>query len=262
VGCSAARDGTPRTCARQWYDDARSDYVCLVDATPLEIRKWRSARLRVLVDEICKPREGCNPNRLHAYLTTLARRESDMRPESVHRLPGDREANARAWRRLAHRYVDSPAYGEPDRWGVGRGYYGQNAAVWLATWDAAAVPEVLCGEVEATLVHLRAARRRWRRLASGVMCDERAHHGTAIDSDGEARPSWYDISLVNSGSDACPDAEQRSFVRRAASRGLDAYGAVTLRSFGRVIPASEQDAFAQRMRERMDELHTQPQRTP
>src|SRR5690606_38729180 len=115
------------------------------------------------------------------------------RPWKAHRLAADVDANARAWSRYAARYQDNPAAGNASRWMAGRGYFGANAAAVLHVWDATAIPEALCGEVEATLTHLRTARKRWRQLAAGVTCGGREHHGTA--KGGAA--SWYDVSLAN-----------------------------------------------------------------
>jgi hypothetical protein len=212
--------------------------------------------LRVLVDAVCSRRDDCDPVALHAYLTTLAMRETTLRPWKMSRLPADVAANALAWRRYADLYRDNPAAGDATRWLAGRGYYGQNAAAVLHVWDATAIPEALCGEVEATLTHLRTARKRWRQLADGVTCDGAAgeHHGTA--ENGGA--SWYDVSLANSGSDPCPGesgqrlAVREGFARRARSRGLAPYGRVTLAMLGRDVPREEQARFASDVRRRMD----------
>ena len=253
--CTAAPDGTPRVCTREWWVDGSEAHVCVSRAPRRGVQQWRSDRLRVLVDAICQRRDGCDPEQLHDYLAVLALRESSWRPYVVHRLEGDREAALVSWRRMADHYVDSPAHGEPQRW-VSRGYFGQNPALLLERWDATAVPEVLCGEVESTLVHLRVARDRLRRLERGVTCDGEEHHGTADDHG----PSWYDVSRANAGSDACPGkaghalAVRRSFETRALARGLDPYGAVHSAMLGREVDRAEQDAFARRVRASMDAL--------
>lgn len=257
--CPSRADGTPRTCVREWWVPGSSERVCIAAVPSKKVQRWRAARLRVLVDEICKRHDGCNPVALHDYLAVLAKRESSWRPHAVHRLSGDVEANHVAWKRNAATYINSPAHDEPWRW-QGYGYYGQNSAYLLAEWDATAVPEVLCGEVEATLVHLRTARERWRRLTAGVTCNGEPHHGTAT-GDG---PSWYDVSLANSGSDPCPGISghrlsvRQHFERSAESRGLDPYGRVTLRMLGRDVPRDEQDDFARHIRAEMDRLHPSP----
>lgn len=251
--CPSAPDGTRSSCVQDWFGDS-GGHVCVVGYPSAETRRWRAARLRVLVDEICEPRAGCDPAALHGYLSAIILRESTWRPYKAHRLSADLEANARAWAKYADRYRHSPAAGEPARWAAGRGYYGQNAAALLHVWDPTEIPEALCGEVEATLVHLRTARRRLRRLKNGVTCGGKLHHGTAK----AGGPSWYDVSLTNSGSDPCPGVvgsrldSRRGFERRARSQGVRPYGAVTLRMLGREVPRSEQAAFASRVRRKMD----------
>lgn len=256
MACPARNDWTPRVCVREWWVPDSREHVCITGVPERSVQRWRANRLRVIVDAVCKRSDGCDPEQLHDYLAVLALRESSWRPYAVHRLAGDVAANARAWERVSETYKSSPAYDEPWRWQVGRGYFGQNAAYLLEQWDASAVPEVLCGEVEATLVHLRTARERWRRLAAGVTCDGDEHHGTASSG----RPSWYDISLVNSGSDACPGSAsiRAGFERRAESRGLDPYGRVTLAMLGRDVSRAEQDAFAARLRAEMDRHYPAP----
>lgn len=258
--CPVAPDGTPLRCVEDWFAGSGS-HVCVADYPTRAVREWRAARLRVLVDAVCSRRDGCDPAALHAYLATLAMRETTLRPWKMSRLPADVAANALAWRRYADLYRDNPAAGDPARWMAGRGYFGQNAAAVLHVWDANAIPEALCGEVEATLTHLRTARKRWRQLADGVTCDGAAgaHHGTAENGE----PSWYDVSLANSGSDPCPGenghraAVREGFVRRATSRGLAPYGRVTLAMLGQDVPRDEQARFASDVRRKMDAVSLQ-----
>lgn len=258
--CSPAHDGMARVCAPEWWVSNSTRRVCVVPEPTEQTQAWRAARLRVLVDEICKLDHGCDPTQLHAYLSVLAQRESSWRPYVVHRLGADRRANKRAWSKLSTTYVDSSAYDEPRRWSVGLGYFGANPTYHLARWDATAEPETLCGEVEATLVHLRVARDRWRRLSNGVACDGGEHFGT--DHDGQS--SWYDISQSNSGSNACPGTSGRGldlrlgFEHRAEKAGLNPYGPVSLPMLGVDVSTATQDQFAEMMRERMDRLHPRP----
>lgn len=255
--CPRTPDGSAMSCVRPWWREAATEgeRVCVVGFPTRDVQEWRAARLRVLVDEICKRSDGCDPEALHDYLAVLALRESTWRPYKAHRLEADLDANRRAWLRYANRYVDSPAAGDPARWAAGRGLYGQNPAALLHVWDASEIPEALCGEVEATLVHLRTARDRWRRLERGVICGGREHHGT-----GGGKPSWYDLSLVNSGSEACPATSGRAltvregFVDRAHARGLNPYGAVTLRMLGRPVSRDEQTKFSSDVRRKMDAI--------
>lgn len=257
--CPAAPDGMARVCALAWWDAGSTERVCVSRPPSKRVRQWRADRLRVLVDEICKPSKGCSPSKLHAYLSTIIQRESAWRPYAAHRLAGDERAASVAWRKMADVYADSPAHDEPWRW-RGLGYYGQNSPYLLRRWDATAVPEVLCGEVEATLVHLRVARDRLEQLERGVTCGGQEHHGTADDHG----PSWYDVSLSNSGSDPCPGSSghrldvREGFERRARSRGLNPYGNVTRAMLGAPVPVAEQDDFARRVRDRMDSEHPSP----
>lgn len=258
--CSPAPDGTPRTCSRLWYLSDSIEYGCLLAFPTRAVQAWRSDRLRVIVDSICNVRDGCDPEALHDYLVTLAMRETSLRPYKVHRLSEDVAANKLAWSRYSDRYAGNPAAGDARRWSVGRGYFGQNAAGWLWRWDVLAPPETLCGEVESVLVHLRAARERWDRLDAGVTCDGDEHHGTSRSGE----PSWYDVSLVNSGSEVCPATEGRplavreGFESRARGQGLAPYGTVTREMLGRDVARERQTEFAATVRARMDRLHPSP----
>lgn len=261
--CSPAPDGTPRTCSRFWYLSESVEFGCMLAFPTKAVQRWRSDRLRVIVDAVCEPTDGCDPVALHSYLAVLVMRETTWRPYKVHRLSGDVDANKLAWSRHSDRYAGNPAAGNPVRWSVGRGYFGQNAAGWLWRWDVLAPPETLCGEVEAVLVHLRAARERWHKLDRGVTgCepDGLLHHGTSHDGD----PSWYDVSLVNSGSEACPATDgtplavREGFEQRARSRGLNPYATVTSAMLGRDVARGVQDAFAANVRARMNRLHPKP----
>jgi hypothetical protein len=258
--CSAARDGTLRVCTPEWWVEGSTRRVCVAAEPDEATQAWRSARLRVLVDELCNLDNGCDSRQLHAYLSVLIQRESSWQPHAVHRLRADRRANVKAWTKLSATYVGSPAHDEPSRWSAGLGYFGANPAYQLARWDATAEPETLCGEVEAVLVHLRAARDRWRRLDGGVNCEGVEHHGTDYDG----RPSWYDISQANSGSNACPAEDgraldvRRGFEQRSEKAELDPYGPVSLSMLGNDVAKGSQDAFAEAMRERMDRLHPGP----
>lgn len=245
--CSPMPDGTKRRCRQRTRRHGAVELVCVPEVPSREIQSWRRARLRTIVESICDPRKGCRPNDLMNYLTILADRETSRRPWKRHRMDVDRESASQAWTNNKHRYADSPAVDEPWRWATGLGYYGQNPALWLWRWDEQAEPETLCGEVESTLVHLRGARQRWRLLTAGVACDGEEFHGS---SEGGA-PSWYDISLVNSGSEACPAQpgdgrrwrQRRSFERRAERFGLDPYAPVSLKMLGTPVAQGKQAEF-------------------
>lgn len=252
--CSPAMDGTDRVCRTPWFADVK---MCLAKFPSRDVQRWRKARMRVLVDEICKPRDGCKPEQLADYLETLIGRESSWRPYKLVRLGEDVEASAKAWAGKASLvYAGNPTVDEPWRWTEARGYFSQNTTYWLWRWDPMAPPEALCGEVEATIAHLRGARGRLRQLESGVTCGGELHSGTA---EGNSSPSWYSVSLVNSGNETCPAKSgkrlrvREHFERSARSRGLDPHGAVTRAMLGETVAVEEQAAFAARVRRKMDE---------
>jgi hypothetical protein len=257
--CSSAPDGTARVCSRLWHISGSIEHGCLLAFPTRDVQRWRSDRLRVIVDAVCRPAGGCDPVALHGYLGTLIMRETTWRPYKVHRLSADVDANKLAWSRYSERYIGNRAAGDATRWSVGRGYFGMNAAGWLWRWDVLAPPETLCGEVESVLVHLRAARERWHRLDAGVRCDDVEHHGTGVDG-----VSWYDVSLVNSGSEACPATDgtplavREGFEKRARSRGLSPYSTVSLTMLGRDVTRERQAEFAATVRARMDRQHPHP----
>ncbi len=243
-------------CVRPWWAETDEAKVCARRNPDRDERRWRSDRLRVFVDHVCRRAAGCEPNDMHAYLRVLALRESTWRPYKRHRLNPDLEANAEAWAESGERFAGNPAQ-DPARWSTGLGYYGQIPALALPLWDRLAPPETLCGEVESSEVHLRAARSAVRKIRRGVDCDkdgERDFFGTACVDGEPCEPSWYDASRVNSGS-LCPgDREHRErFEKRARSVGLDAWAPVGS-GLGRALPVEEQDAIAEQLRARMESV--------
>jgi hypothetical protein len=241
-----------------WWAETIEAKVCARSMPGPAQRRWRVERLSVYVEHVCKRSAGCSPAKLLGYLHVLAGRESSMRPWKRSRLNPDIEANSAAWTKHRDKFTSNPAAANPDRWMTGLGYYGQNAALWLPRWDAAAPPEVLCGEVESSEAHLRSARDNLRRLERGADCDkdgEPDYWGSACDLPGQCRPSWYDVSRTNSGT-VCPgDAEDREdFVRRARGVGLDPWAPVERAELGDAIPREGQDEVAADLRARMDAL--------
>lgn len=97
------------------------------------------------------------------------------------------------------------------------------------------------------MVHLRSARDRVRLLERGVLCDGVTYHGSACADSGGC-PSWYDVSRVNAGSDACPSAESRAQFEARAHSKLDLDQRVTEPMLGHDVPRSEQDVWAEQMR--------------
>lgn len=250
--CTSDRECTDGSeCVTPWWAVTGTETkVCARPMPGLDERRWRSARIRVYVDHVCRRADGCEPNDLHAYIRVLALRESTWRPWKRHRLTPDLEAAQRAWERSGNLFYGNPAAADPDRWGSGVGLLGQIPAHWLQRWDPMAPPETLCGEVEAVEAHLRAGREAVRKIVSGVQCDGRTFTGTA-----EGRPSWYDVSRVNSGS-LCPGSleHQEAFAARARRVGLDPWAPVTAADLGDPIPRDQQDAVAAGIRVRMDAL--------
>ena len=273
--CTPMPDGTPRQC-RQRKVDGVPELVCVPGVPGEKIKRWRRARLRTIVESICETRNGCRPGELTDYLTVMVDRETSRRPWKRHRLDVDTEAAAKAWKQHAIRYEDSPAADEPWRWATGLGYFGQNPALWLWRWDDSAEPETLCGEVESVLVHLRGARQRWKHVHGIFACGEDAQlfAGTSTagvlaartDSHDWGHPSWYDVSQVNSGSEACPaqpgDGKRwevrQSFARRMKRYGRDAYAPITLAMLGKPVSAEDQDAFVAELYTKLDKEHPTP----
>ena len=182
----------------------------------------------------------------------LALRESTWRPWKRSRLAPDLRANQIAWAKHRERFAANPARSDPDRWSTGLGYYSQIPALWLPRWDASAPPETLCGEVESTEAHLRAARDQIRKIASGsITCNGEPFTGTARDGG----PSWYDASRVNSGS-LCPgsDDERLTFESRAEKVGLDPWAPIAVAQLGVEIPREDQDRAAAELRARMESV--------
>lgn len=251
--CPDMSDGTPRVCRRP-YKEPEGAYACYPNYSPPAVRRWREARLTELAASV----GSSNDEDLALYLLVIAGRETSLRPWKRHRLRGDVDSASSSWKRRSDVFADSPAHDEPERWREGLGLYGQNPALWVDKWDASAEPEVLCGEVESTLVHLRAARRRWAQLDAGIVCDGEEFHGT-----GElGAPSWYDLSLVNSGSRRCPAqlgdgqpyAKRLDFEARCERAGLDPYAAVALSDLGEPVDFNEQEQFAASVYERLDAI--------
>lgn len=250
--CQTTNDCTDgaRCIAPWWAETGTETKVCARPMPHRSERRWRSDRIRVYVDHVCRRSDGCEPNDLHAYIRVMALRESTWRPWKRHRLTADLEAAQRAWDRSADRFAGNPAAGDPDRWGSGVGLLGQIPAHWLPRWDSMAPPETLCGEVEAVEAHLRAGREAVRKITAGVQCDGRTFTGTA-----DGRPSWYDVSRVNSGS-LCPGSleHREAFAARARRVGLDPWAPVSAADLGESIPVDGQDAIAADLRAQMDAL--------
>jgi len=161
--------------------------------------KWRTAKT-------CNRKHYCDPDKLSRFLRIPAKRESTWDHQTDHRLDPDRIANRNSYKRMYRRgvYKGNPHFyegltlgksgkplfrlkdlefhcdpdnpydqncdGVPDRWSVGYGWYGMNAALFTWRWDPMAPPEVLAKRVPATLTILRAMRKAWRKFEGGVDC--------------------------------------------------------------------------------------------
>lgn len=268
--CQHDRECTDGTkCVAPWWASVNTTAkVCAMPLPNLRTKRWRIARQRVVVDYLCQRKYGCEPNNLHRYFRAISLRESTHQPYDRHRRNPDLEAAWEAWQKHKHKFENNPAYHNPDRWMTGVGMFGFIPAIWLPRWDPMAPPEVLCGEVEALVAYVRAAKDQFSKIKRGVDCNgdgARDFWGTSCGPEGwspnmgllasECSPSWYDISLTSSGT-TCPTSEARrnAFAARASRVGLDPWGPVTTLSLGRPIPVADQDKIAAGLRDRMDEI--------
>ena len=238
-------------CVRPWWAAVDGAKVCALNYPTKAERTARIAEIKVVVDDVCAGVRGCDPGDLLDLARALGDRESSLREDKRHRLRRDIDAAVAAWRKHKATYAGNPAIENAERWMTGLGLYGQNPALWLRRWDTAAPPETLCGVVESTTALLRSARDHVSDVEHGrIVCEGKPYFGSACEG-GVCRPSWYDVSLTNSGN-KCPSERTLSdFTRRARSLGLDPFGAVTQASLGRVVPFEGQDAWAESLQKKM-----------
>lgn len=225
--CGVDPDGHGRRCVHPFWAKDRDLKICASHWPTRDEQNERRARLREIVGQVCQRKDGCDPSKLHKFLSLIAARESSWRPWKRHRLNPDIEANAKAWRRMASRYEGNKHYLDASRW-QGWGLYGQNAAYHVRAWDLSAPPEILCREVESTLAYLNVARAATRRLA-----------GLGIEV------SWCTVHQAVAGGKfrAC---SSKAFRRQAERAGLDPEEGVSAKDFGRALPreAGERRALA------------------
>ena len=229
--------------------------------------KWKKARE-------CKQANWCDPDKLAAFLGLIALRESTWKPYVRHHLNPDIHANETAWGNRDEDYgwdiaIDeygniasakrlrpdaNDHYPEMGRWSTGVGWYGQNAPIYVQEWDVEAPPEILCREVEASESYLRVTRRVWKKVRSGLDCDqdgEREFFGSAT-LNGEPWPSLADVHQGASGGKICPRANfHERFVRRAKRAKLNAYEPIMLEQLGEPIPKATQNEMAAEIRAAM-----------
>lgn len=251
--------------------------------------KWRTARQ-------CNQKRWCNPVKLTKFLSIPARRESTWDHQTDHHLDQDLIANRKSYRRAwkKGRYEGNPHFyegltlgkngnplfrakdlkyrcdpdnehdrncdGVPDRWQVGYGWYGQNAALFTYLWDRQAPPEVLARRVPATMALLRRLRASWRKLEGGVDCRDAngdlytvkrmlaGEQERDFKKDTWPEQTWWTLHRAAFGGDICPikieghGFYRKRFVARAKSKkvGLDPDESVTLAMLGKPVPFEEQ----------------------
>ncbi len=264
-------------CVRPYWARDPQDRVCSPGYSNRAERDHQRARIRELVRLQYSGEVGCEGwrcsqskvrgDRIAALLTLVAHRETTLRPWKRHRLNGDIRWAAKAWERTAkiygHERVDgrlrlrrtgNPHYRHDWRWRFGLGLYGMNASLFTRTWDAAAPPEILCRDIEATAAYLRSTRKAWRKLSGGINCDGkpgREWHGFG------GSPTWYDVHRYASGGKLCPGKKRGAFERRARKAGLDPYGKVSLADLGTPIPRETQNEVALKRRVELDAFSMQ-----
>lgn len=244
---------------RQWRKDRLRTFVSLAyfdesaqceQERPLAEQPWACQR------------EARKAETLTRFLWTVYARETTGRPWKRHRLNGDLRANRSTWKHKARRYghhvhyekyyvrengklvqrdraagidfsrTGNRHYRQRWRWQYGLGPYGQNAALWVASWDPMAPPEILCGEVESTESYLRGARRVWRKLRGGISCGGEKYQPTI---------TWEILHRGVAGGKLCPArTPSEGFRRRSRRWGLDPDQVVTLAMLGDPIDRETQ----------------------
>lgn len=209
-------------CVAPWWADKNQDDArqCVARWPTLAERSWQRDRLRTVVDLMCSRGEGCEPARLHEFLSIVALRESTWRPYKRHRLDADVTAARGARERRRRVYGENLHFGQADRWASALGLYGQNPAIFVDAWDRTAPPEVLCREVESTAAYLERARRAVRGFRRRGM-----------------QPTLCDVHHAVSGGrlEKC-QGQDGSFARRARKHGIDPDATVDESAFGEAPP--------------------------
>ena len=224
---------------------------------------------------------------LTKFLWLIYKRETSARPWKRHRLNPDRAANERAYVKHAKRYGwvvetkcigkkkrcrshdryitgsypdpeaerQNPHYGNRYRWAFGNGGLGQNTALWAASWDPMAPPEILCLEPVQFETYLRNARDIVKKLDGGIDCD-----GDLKKDYWNKGPTWAVVHRGASGGKVCPPkntaktAEYRKkFEKRAKNLGLDTEKVVTLEMLGKPIPKEGQNVRLEELLTILDE---------
>lgn len=264
--------GASLKCARPYWAKDDTTRVCAAKWPSRREREWREARLLEIVSEICSGSK-CSEGQLGAFLTTVAMRESTLRPWKVHRLNGDVRANRLAWELKAERYGHERGvarkkvkgklrevsagvqltrsgnryYADDQRW-QGYGLFGQNSPLFVYLWDPAAPPEVLCREVEAVATYTARAK---------IAATKQRNLGIA--------PTWATVHAALAVGEVRPSQGAIDRFRVQARRaGLDADQPVTPESFGRSLgeTVGARRLAAELVRAVVDERHPWPPRAP
>lgn len=209
-------------CITPWWARKNGEDVqqCIAKWPSLTERSYQRERLRTVVNLMCSRGDGCDPARLHEFLSLIAVRESTWRPYKRHRLNADVVAARGARERRRRVYTENLHFDQDERWASALGLYGQNPAIFVDAWHRSAPPEVLCREVESTAAYLERARRAVRgfrrRGLSPTLCDvHRAVSGGKLEK--------------------C-DGDEGSFARRARQHDIDPNAPVDEASFGAPPP--------------------------
>jgi len=248
--------------------------ICSPGWSNRQERNWRRDRLEYLVSEAYFSGKQTNKTTtLSKFLWLVYMRETTGRPWKRHRLNGDIRFARTEWYRQQRRYgwavgkdkrgdiswmtpctkiptkkgeskkiskcrdrTASRFYTQRSRWEYGLGPYGQNAALWTATWDPQAPPEILCGEVESTEAYLRGARRVWKKLRGGIRCGGKLY---------QPEVTWEILHRGIAGGKLCPAKKpSEGFRRRARKYGLNPDQRVSLSMLGKPIQREQQNLKA------------------
>lgn len=213
---------------------------------------------------VCKRGHLCNPNKLFKFMTIPPRRETAWDNESAHELDLDKKANRRSYAHMRKYYEGNPHYSNPDRWGVGYGWYGHNAALHAQIWDTMAPPEILCRRVESTEVHLRKMRHSFKKLYKKYGDNEKRTY--KLDNGDEVEVhgvTWYDLHRAASTGKMFPEEEIKTqrwskkrkrmvkigFVTRAKRVKLKPFETVMWEWLATPIPRETQNQIADEIRQ-------------
>lgn len=183
-----------------------------------------------------------------------------------HNLSQDVEAVTAAKYRLRDVYKLNNKYRNNEIW-KSYGLYGMNSPLFLYVWDKDGDPRMLGDSVIGTLVYLRSARSKLRKMENKVRCkawddvgivnedingnyyksgNQKVINGEKVFEFVEVYPTWINIHRAVSGGKMCPawsgdemaKIYNKKFRNRAQSFGLDPDRIVSESEFG-IEPANE-----------------------